>query len=58
MWVVAMEGGDNNKKKKSQGERETGGQEVRGQRVQRPRPWACGSEVTWLYEPRAECQAD
>lgn len=34
------------------------GQEVRGQRVQRPGQWACSYGVRWVCGPRAECQAE
>ena len=43
---------------KSQRERGTVGQEVRGQRVQRPGQWSCGYGVRWVCGPRAECQGE
>lgn len=54
-----MDGGVWLRWQKSQRERGTVGQEVRGQRVQMgPGQWACGYGVTWVCGLRAECQAE
>ncbi|TNN88148.1 hypothetical protein EYF80_001729 [Liparis tanakae] len=60
MGWKARDGGDACLRwQKSQRERGTVGQEVRGQRVQRGLgQWACGYGVRWVCGPRAECQAE